>query len=38
MIDKVSKEQREKELLLNKQWPFPDEGDIVQQQNGPEPK
>jgi FG-GAP-like repeat len=25
-IDRVPKEQREKELLLNKEWPFPNEG------------
>ena len=25
-VDDVSKEQREKETLLDKQWPFPDEG------------
>lgn len=29
-IDRVPKEQREKELLLNKQWPFPDEGTAYQ--------
>jgi hypothetical protein len=38
MINKVPKEQREKQILLNQQWPFPDEGDIVQQQDGPTPK
>jgi hypothetical protein len=34
-IDKVSKEQREKEILINKDWPFPNEGPAVQQENGP---
>ena len=38
MVNKVPKEQREKQILLNQQWPFPDEGDIVQQQDGPTPK
>jgi hypothetical protein len=33
-IDRVPKEQREKEILLNTNWPFPGEGAIVQQQNG----
>ena len=37
-IDRVPKEQREKEILLNKDWPFPGEGDIVQQENGPKPQ
>jgi hypothetical protein len=34
-INRVPKEQREKEILLNKQWPFPGEGDIVKQEDGP---
>jgi FG-GAP-like repeat/FG-GAP repeat len=34
-IDKVPKEQREREILLNKDWPFPNEGQVVQQENGP---
>jgi hypothetical protein len=34
-IDKVPKEQREKELLLDKNWPFPGEGSAVQQQDAP---
>ena len=38
MIDRVPKEQREKDILLNKDWPFPGEGDIVQQENGPKPQ
>lgn len=37
-IDRVEKKKRENELLLNKNWPFPGEGTIVQQENGPEPK
>ena len=34
-INKVSQEQREKELLLNPEWPFPGEGSIVKQEDGP---
>jgi len=34
-VNHVPKEQREKELLLDKNWPFPGEGSIVQQENGP---
>jgi len=37
-IDRVSKAVREKELLLNTNWPFPGEGKNVQQENGPAPK
>ncbi len=37
-IDKVPKETREKELLLDTKWPFPGEGKVVQQQNGPREK
>ena len=33
-INKVSQEQREKELLLNPEWPFPGEGSIVKQEDG----
>jgi len=33
-INKVSQEQREKELLLNPEWPFPCEGSIVKQEDG----
>ena len=29
-IDRVSKEQREKEILLDTNWPFPGEGPVVQ--------
>jgi len=34
-IDRVPKEQREKELLLDKNWPFPDEGPVVKQEDEP---
>jgi len=34
-IDKVPKEQREREILINKDWPFPNEGQVVQQENSP---
>ncbi len=34
-INKVSKEQREKEILLDKDWPFPGEGPVVQQEEEP---
>jgi FG-GAP-like repeat len=34
-INKVPQEQREKELLLNTEWPFPGEGSIVKQEDGP---
>ena len=37
-IDRVPKETREKELLLNQEWPFPGEGVIVQQEDGPPKK
>lgn len=37
-IDKVPKEQREREILLDKNWPFPNEGQVVQQENGPKPQ
>ena len=32
-IDKVPKDQREKEMLLNKNWPFPGEGENVKWQH-----
>jgi FG-GAP-like repeat len=34
-INNVSKEQREKEILLDKSWPFPGEGSVVKQEDGP---
>lgn len=34
-INNVPKEQREKEILLNKDWPFPNEGPNVPQEDGP---
>jgi hypothetical protein len=34
-INKVSKEQREKEILLDKNWPFPGEGPVVTQEEEP---
>ncbi len=34
-VDKVSKEQREKEILVNKDWPFPGEGPVVKQEEEP---
>lgn len=37
-VNKVPKEQREKEILLNTDWPFPGEGKTVPQQDGPKPK
>jgi hypothetical protein len=37
-VNNVSQEQREKELLLNPDWPFPGEGSIVKQEDGPEKK
>jgi hypothetical protein len=36
-VNKVSKEQREREILMNKDWPFPGEGQTVEQENGPPP-
>ncbi len=36
-IDRVPKEQREKEILIDKNWPFPGEGPVVQQEDGPKP-
>ena len=36
-IDRVPKAEREKEILLNTNWPFPGEGPEVQQQDGPKP-
>ena len=34
-IDRVPREEREKELLLDKNWPFPDEGPVVTQEEEP---
>ena len=34
-INKVPKATREKQLLLEIQWPFPGEGDMVEQEDGP---
>jgi hypothetical protein len=34
-VDKVPKSEREKELLLDKNWPFPDEGPQVKQEEAP---
>ena len=34
-IDRVPKEQREKEILLDKDWPFPGEGPVVTQEEEP---
>ncbi len=34
-IDHVAKEQREKEILLDKNWPFPGEGPVVRQEEEP---
>jgi hypothetical protein len=34
-VDKIPKETREQELLLDKHWPFEGEGEIVQQEDGP---
>jgi len=34
-INKVAKEQREKEILLDKDWPFPGEGHVVTQEEEP---
>jgi hypothetical protein len=36
-VDKVPKTQREKELLLDTNWPFPDEGPQVKQEEAPKP-
>lgn len=34
-IDKVPKEVREKQLLLDQNWPFAGEGEVVKQEDGP---
>ena len=34
-VDRVPKAQREKEILLEKNWPFPGEGPVVQQDEPP---
>ena len=33
--DRVPKSNREKDLILEKNWPFEGEGETVQQENGP---
>ena len=35
-VNNVPKEQREREILINKDWPFPKEGEDVPQENGPQ--
>ena len=35
-VDKVPADQREREILINKDWPFPNEGQTVQQENAPQ--
>ena len=35
LIDNVPKAEREKELLLDKNWPFPDEGPAVKWEHDP---
>jgi hypothetical protein len=37
-IDVVPKETRERNLLLDKNWPFEGEGEIVKQEDGPPKK
>jgi len=37
-INHVPQETREKQLLLDKNWPFEGEGETVQQENGPPPR
>ena len=37
-VNNVPKTQREQEILLDKTWPFPGEGKVIQQENGPTPK
>jgi hypothetical protein len=34
-VDRVPKEQREKEILLDTHWPFPGEGPVVEQEEAP---
>ncbi len=34
-VDNVPKEQREREILLNKDWPFPNEGPLIPQETAP---
>ncbi len=36
-INQVTREVREQQLLLNKQWPLPGEGEEVEWQHGPKP-
>jgi hypothetical protein len=37
-VNKVLPETREQQLLLDKDWPYPGEGSVVTQENGPTPK
>ena len=37
-VDRVPKEQREKEILLDKNWPFQGEGSEVKQDEPPAPQ
>ncbi len=37
-VNNVPKAEREQEILLDKNWPFPGEGKIVQQEDGPKPQ
>jgi hypothetical protein len=37
-VNRVPKAVREQQLLLNKDWPFPGEGTVVKQEDGPAPK
>ena len=34
-VNQISKEQREKEILIDRNWPFEGEGQSVQQEDGP---
>ena len=36
-VNNVPKTEREQEILLDKNWPFPGEGKMVQQEDGPKP-
>jgi len=37
-IDKVPRQVREEQILIEKNWPFPGEGQNVEQQDGPRPE
>jgi hypothetical protein len=37
-IDNVPKATREEQILMDKKWPFPGEGEEVPQENGPQPQ